>query len=535
MFRRLLWFLPAVLLVGASVRQAPEPVDLAAIAKIRDEGLHRSHVMDTVFWLADRYGPRLTGSPEFEEAGDWVVSQLQSWGVANVHKERFASGRGWSLVRFHATMTSPRVMPIIAMPWAWSPGTTGTVVADVVRPGIVTEADAAKWHGRLRGKIVLLQPARAVRMLEYGDGTVLRYDDQNGRWRAEAMTPEPPREAAPAVARPGGAARSSSPPFDVLQFYKDEGVVALFDRGSYTDLANGGSDLTWEQQHTDGGTIVLERGLSPYAEPDRHVPQVTLAVEHYNRMVRLLDHDVPVTVELNLQVAFTDETPGHPNSFNVIGEIPGTDKAGEMVLIGAHLDSWHGGTGATDNATGVAEMMEVLRILKATGLRPRRTIRIGLWGNEEGGLLGSAAYARTHLGTRDAPLPELSGLAAYFNLDNGTGPIRGVWMEGNAGVKPIFEAWSAPLEDLGVDLLSPRAVPSTDHASFRVLGVPAFQFVQERYEYNSRTHHSNMDVYDRVQADDVKQAATVATVFAWQAAIRDAPLPRAGGDLSGRR
>lgn len=528
MSRRVLPVCAAILLLGAFAPQSAQRTNAEALAKIRDEGLNRSQVMDTAFWLTDRYGPRLNGSPEFEEAGDWAVRRLQQWGVDRVRKERFISGRGWSLRNFHATMTVPRVMPIIGVPIPWTPGTGGTVVAEVVRPAIVSAADAARWRGKLRGKIVLLQPARNVRMLEYGDGTVVRYDDKDGKWRDEALTPQPRRGGA-ASSDPGvrpGDLPPSEPRFDVVRFYKSEGVVALFDRGPSGDLYSGGSDLSWVQQRPDGGTVFVERGESPFGDPADALPEVTLAVEHYNRMVRLLEHQIPVSVELNVQVTFTAETPALPRGFNIVGELPGTDKADEIVLLGAHFDSWSGGTGATDNAAGVAAMMDAMRILEATGLRPRRTIRIGLWGNEEGGLLGSAAYARAHLGTLEAPLPELSKMAAYFNLDNGTGPIRGVWMEGNAAVKPIFEAWSAPLRDLGVDILSPRVVPSTDHISFRRLGVPAFQFVQERYEYNSRTHHSNMDVYDRIQPDDVKQAATVAATFAWLAATRDELLPR---------
>jgi carboxypeptidase Q len=251
-----------------------------------------------------------------------------------------------------------------------------------------------------------------------------------------------------------------------------------------------------------------------------------LAVEHYNRMIRLLEHKTPVKVELDIAVRYVEETPDRLNGFNVIGELPGTDKADEIVVIGGHFDSWHGATGATDNATGCAAMMEVLRILKATGLRPRRTIRIGLWGAEEGGLLGSQAYVREHLGTAQEPKPELAKTTAYFNLDNGTGKIRGIWMQSNEAIEPVFGAWIAPLKDLGVNILGPRSVASTDHTRFDSVGVPAFQFVQERYEYNSRTHHSNMDFLDRVQADDMKQMATVAAVFVWQAATREAMLPR---------
>jgi hypothetical protein len=557
MARRSVFVLLCILTTVLAAAQGPEPVDTAAIAKIRDEGLNRSQVMETMFWLTDRYGPRLTGSKEFEEAGDWAVKQLQDWGVANVRKERFQFGRGWSLVKFHATMTEPRVMPIIGLPKSWTPGTSGLHSADVVRPQITNAQDAEKWRGKLRGKIVLTQPAREVRML---DGPiVLRYAD-DPKWIEEALSMPAARGAgagraagagaaagaagagaagagaagggraggAAAGGRAGGAAAGAAaggaPAFNVNTFYREEGVLALFDRGSNSDMSAGGSDLTWQTQRVDGGTIFVQSGGSATGDPATVLPQVTLAVEHYNRMVRLLDHNTPVKVDLEIEVATREEA--QPNGFNVVGEIPGTDKAGEIVVIGAHFDSWHGGTGATDNAAGSAAMMEVLRIFKAGGLRPRRTVRIGLWGAEEGGLLGSQAYVREHLGTREAPKPELDKTTAYFNLDNGTGKIRGIWMQSNTAVKPIFEAWTRPLKDLGVEILGPRSVSQTDHTRFDTVGVPAFQFVQERYEYNSRTHHSNMDVYDRVQVEDMKQIATVAAVFVWHTANRDAMLPR---------
>jgi hypothetical protein len=327
---------------------------------------------------------------------------------------------------------------------------------------------------------------------------------------------------------PASSTGPQAPPFDVLQFYKDEGVIALFDYGAPTDMATGGSNLSWRHQRPDGGTLFVQSGASPYADPAEGLPRITLAVEHYNRMARLVDRSIPVRVELHVGVRFRDEAPQSPNGFNVVGEIPGTDKADEIVLIGAHLDSWHGATGATDNASGVSAMMEVLRIFRTTGLRPRRTVRIALWGNEEAGLRGSGAYAAMHLGSPSEPKPELARTVAYFNLDNGTGPIRGVWMQGNDGVAPIFEAWARPFADLGVDLFSPRGVPSTDHVTFDQLGVPAFQFVQERLEYTSRTHHSTMDFYDRLQPDELTRTAVIAAGFVWHAATRDAPLPRRG-------
>lgn len=510
---------------GVFLAQSAEPIDEAAILKIRDEGFNRSQVMETAFWLTDRYGPRLNGSPEHEEAGAWVMARLREWGLQNVRQERFPAGRGWSLVDFHARMTAPRMMPIIGMPRAWTPGTRGTVTADVVRPIITGAADAAAYRGQLRGRVVLTQPVRQVRMLEYGDGFVARYDDRDGRWRREAMTPQPLPPPAPAVtAAPPPPAQPAA--FDLLQFYREEGVVALLDYGPATDMGQGDSNLTWRHQRPDGGTLFVQAGASPYDDPATGLPRITIAVEHYNRMLRLVERKIPVRIELNVDVRFREESPESPNGFNVIGEIPGTDKADEVVLIGAHLDSWHGATGATDNASGVSAMMEAVRIIQTTGLRPRRTIRIALWGNEENGLLGSRAYADAHLGTRDAPTPELAKTVAYFNLDNGTGPIRGVWMQGNAGVAPIFEAWAKPFADLGVDLLSPRGVSSTDHVPFDERGVPAFQFVQERYEYTSRTHHSTMDFYDRLQPADMARIAVVATGFIWQAANREAPLPR---------
>jgi hypothetical protein len=524
----------ASLAVGPLAAQGAENVDADAIALIRDEGLNRSEVMETLFWLTDRHGPRLTGSPAFEAAGDWAIRQLDDWGVANAHKERFPFGKGWSLVRFHATMTEPQVMPIIAMPKAWTPGTDGIQSAEVVRVDISTQEDLEQYRGKLRGKIVLTQPAREVRMLE--GRLVLRMTEEE---LAEARTAPAPRarrgRAVGAQARRGGRGNrggrrgggrrgAGRGRVDVNAFYKAEGVVALFDRGSNNDTSAGGSDLSWRTQRTDGGTLFVGSGGSRGEDAGAGLPQVTLAVEHYNRMVRLVEHDVPVTVELEVETSFRDET--QLNGFNVVAEIPGSDLADQSVLIGAHFDSWHGATGATDNGTGIAAMMEVMRIIRATGLQPRRTIRIGLWGAEENGLIGSRVFATRHLGTAEEPKPGLAKLSAYFNIDNGTGRIRGIWMQGNSQLEPIFAQWITPLSDLGVEVLGPRSVGGTDHGSFDRLGVPAFQFTQERLEYNSRTHHSNMDFYDRVQADDVVQMATVATVFTWLAANRDEMLPR---------
>jgi Zn-dependent M28 family amino/carboxypeptidase len=314
----------------------------------------------------------------------------------------------------------------------------------------------------------------------------------------------------------------------VLQFYKAEGAVAIFNRGSDTIMASIGSDLSTQQQHTDGGTIFPTGGGSRGADAGTGLPTVTLAVEHYNRMVRVLAKGIPVKVELNVQTKFYDETT--PNGFNTIAEIPGSDPKlrDEVVILGAHFDSVAAATGATDNATGSAAMMEAMRILTTVGAKPRRTIRIALWGGEEEGLLGSRAYVREHFGDSAtmALKPDHSKVAAYFNSDNGSGRVRGIWLQGNLAVRSIFEQWMKPLADLGVVAVGPRSVSSTDHVSFDAVGLPGFQFMVDRLEYNSRTHHSNMDVYDRVQRDDMIQQATVIAVFAYNAAMRDEKLPR---------
>jgi carboxypeptidase Q len=519
----------AAAFAAAPVAQQPDKLDYAAIGQIRDEGLNRSQAMETLFWLTDRYGPRVTGSPAMEEAGAWTMKKMTEWGLANVHREEFDFGRSWSIVRFNAHLVEPQIQPLIGLPKTWSTGTDGPVTADVVRVTIATEADLAKYKGQLKGKIVLPQPARAVRMLEGPfivkmDGDLTKEAEttpipaQRGRGgRGAAAAEDTPGD------QPAGGGGRGNQQFQtrVQQFYKAEGVVAVLERGGDADTSNMGSNLSVNQQRPDGGTVFVGT-VSRTAAPG--VPQVTLAVEHYNRMVRLLEHNVPVKVELDVRVQFHENTKG----FNIVGEIPGTDLASEVVLLGAHFDSHSFATGATDNATGSTAMLEALRIIKTLGLKPRRTIRVALWGGEEQGLLGSRAYVLAHFADPQtmALKPGHAKLSAYFNLDNGTGKIRGIWMQSNLAVKPIFAQWIAPLEDLGVTILGPRSVASTDHSSFDNVGLPAFQFVQDRLEYNSRTHHSNMDTYDRVQRDDLVQQATVAAVFAYNAAMRDEKLPR---------
>jgi carboxypeptidase Q len=517
-----------VCLAAIPAAQSSEKLDLAVIAQIRDEGLNRSQVMDHISWIADVYGPRLTGGPGILQASDWAIKKFQEWGLANAHREHFQFGRGWSLERFHATMIEPQVEPLIGVPGSWTPSTNGTITAEVVRVQIDSEDDFAQYKGKLAGKIVLLQPAREVRML---DGLIV--SRMGEKEIAEAMTtPIPPARGggrAPAAGGGRGRRGGQSVANRIPAFLKAEGVAAIFNRGSDALTASIGSGLSIQQQRVDGGTIFPSGGGSRTADPASGIPTVTLAVEHYNRMIRILEKGIPVKVELNVQAKFYEETePGL--GFNTIAEIPGTDPVlkDEIVLLGAHFDSVSASPGATDNATGSAAMMEAMRILKAVGVKPRRTIRIGLWGGEEQGLLGSRAYAREHFGDPATMQlkPAHEKISVYFNSDNGTGRIRGVWLQGNLAAGRIFEQWIEPLKDLGVEALAPRSVSSTDHVSFDNLGIPAFQFMVDRLEYNSRTHHSNMDTVDRVQRDDMVQHATVIAVFAYNAAMRDERIPR---------
>lgn len=499
-----------------------EAIDYATLARIRDEGLQRSQAMETITWLSDIYGPRLTGSPGIRQAADWTKKRMAGWGLSNIHEESWPFGKGWSLTRFSAQMTEPQVMPIIGWPKAWSAGTDGAVTAEVVLASVRSEADLAQYHGKLRGKIVLTQPARAVRML---DGRiVLRMNDADIA-EAETMPVSEPRAGGGAAAFRARAELARR----VEKFWKDEGVVATIDRGSDSDMSAGGSDLSWQTQRVDGGTVFVQ-GTSRGADVGQGVPTLTIAVEHYNRMVRILEHGVPVKMALDVAVRFHDETPTALNGFNLVAEIPGTDPKlrDEIVMLGAHFDSWHSATGATDNATGSTAMLEAMRILRAVDAKPRRTIRIALWGGEEEGTLGSRAYVDAHFFDRGTarPKPEHEKLSAYYNLDNGTGKIRGIWMQGNLGVRPIFAQFIEPLKELGVTILGPRSVSSTDHDAFDAAGLPGFQFVQERLEYNSRTHHSNMDFVDHVQPADLMQQAVVAASFAYLTAMRDERLPR---------
>ena len=502
--------------------EAEDELDYQMLTRIRDEGLGNSQVMDHASWLTDVYGPRLTGSPAIAQAADWIAKRFEKWGLSRIHRETFPFGDGWSLVRFSAHLVEPQIQTLIGSPRTWTPGTDGTITADVVRVDINSQANIEAYRGKLGQKIVLTQPARDVALL---DGTIV------GRWteellKAAELTPFTQRDPffhAPRTRRTPMLEPTLQD--KIRAFFAAEGVVAQLDRGSDDFMRRGDNQMEWMTQRTDGGTVFIRHG-SRDVDPNEGIPSITLAVEHYNRMVRILAKDVPVRVELDVQVQFHEET--EKNGFNLIAELPGTDLAHEVVLLGAHLDSYPWATGATDNAAGVAVMMEVMRILKEVGAKPRRTIRIGLWGAEENGLIGSRAYAFAHLidGDTTSLKPGHEQLSAYYNIDNGTGRIRGIWLQGNFEVEPIFRQWMQPLRDLGVTTIAPRSVRGSDYMTFDNIGIPAFQFMQDRLEYNSRTHHSNMDFYDRLERDALVQMPPVVASFAYNTAMREVKLPR---------
>ena len=518
-------------LPGPSAAQVSD-ADRAVVQRIVEEGMERSQVMEHVIWLADVLGPRLTGSPAFQASGAWAVERLQSWGLENARLEHFPLGRGWSLERFSAHLLEPQVQPIIGMPRSWTDGTGGPVVADVVYAPILAEEDFERYRGRLAGRIVLTQTARDVNMIE--GRVTLRMTEAEIEEARTIADPRAAAAAARAAAGPSVAERTPPPPprpsaAQIRDFYEEEGALALLERGPDSDVAPGGSDLSWTTQRLDGGTIFVTAGGSRDPDAAPGLPNVVLAVEHYNRMVRVLERGIPVRMELDVRTRFHPEPP-EGNGFNVLAEIRGSDPqvGHEVVLIGGHLDSHHGATGATDNATGVAAMMEAMRILKALDARPRRTIQVGLWGAEEQGLLGARNYVERHLVAEGEPREGYAGFSAYYNLDNGTGAVRGIWLEGNEAAGPVFSSWMElpELAALGVDILGPRVVGSTDHAAFTRAGLPGFQFIQERLEYRSRTHHTNIDTVDRVQAEDVRQQAVVAAIFAWLTAQHPELIPR---------
>jgi len=510
------------------------------IERIKDEGLNRSQLMATLSYLSDVIGPRLTASPGMKRANEWTRDQLTKWGLQNAHLEPWGPfGRGWTLQRFSAQVSSPLTIPLIAYPKAWSPALAKPLTADVVYVDAKDEADLQRFKGRLKGAIVLTAKMRDVKAHFEPLGT--RRDEKNLLELADA--PEP---------RPGSGRR----------FTPEQRAAQVFTMRRYQFFQNEGAALLVDPSRAgDGGTIFVQSATVPQAVTedsygpnaprliqsyDKNAgaipPQIVLAIEHYNRIVRMIEAGERVKMTVDLAVDWQD---ADPMGYNTIAEIPGSDLKDEIVMLGGHMDSWHAGTGATDNGAGVAVAMEAVRILQALNLKPRRTIRIALWTGEEEGLLGSKAYVADHFGKMEMPAnppartanavpaasvlvtkPEYEKFSSYFNLDNGTGRIRGVYLQGNESARALFRQWLSPFRDAGAATLTISNTSGTDHLSFDTIGLPGFQFIQDEIEYDSRTHHSNQDVFDRIQGDDLKQAATIMAAFIYNAAMSDQKVPR---------
>lgn len=465
---------------------AQEPVDREMIARIRAEGLDRSRVLDLYNTLTNVIGPRLTGSPAYRESADWAAERLAEWGLANPHLESFEFGRGWTLEGLTLEMTGPRYFPLFGYPEAWTPSTEGIIEGRPVYVGNSSVDEIRGMASAIRGAVVLLtQPQES-----FIDEDRLQPADHD-----EAVGIGAPRSV---------RARSVASTRELMPLLQELGAAAAL-------RPNQG-------RH---GTLFV---LGSRSTGNDAVPSIILAAEHYNMLVALVEAGTPPTLRVQVRTRYHEED---PNGYNVIAEIPGADPAvrDEVVLIGAHLDSWHSSTGATDNADGSAAIMEAMRILQAVGARPRRTIRVALWGGEEQGLLGSRAYVRQHLeGPANATNREHHYV--YLNDDPGAGATYGWYLEENAALAPIFDAWLEPLHDLGAKKNVIDRIGSTDHVSFNRAGVPGYNAIKDYVDYDVRTHHTNADFFERVSEQDLKQSAIVMAVFAWHAAMRDGPLPR---------
>ena len=462
-----------------------EPVDRAVIAKIRDEGLNRSQAPETFAHFTEVIGPRLTGSPAYKTAAEWARDKLKEWGLENPHLEAWEFGRGWTLEKFAIEMIKPRYTPLLGYPEAWSPSTAGELVSAPMFLGGKPPEAVEQMRGKIKGAIVMSQPIQ----------TSFEREDR----------PQPTLASGPvAIGQPlptGGApAQTNQQKVTRIVREAGAGVVLRPNRGEH------------------GTLFVLGRDVGEGA-----VPSVVLSAEHYNMIARMIERGIAVKLRVNVQTRFlTDDK----NGYNVIADIPGTDPAlrNEVVMLGGHLDSWHSATGATDNADGAAVVMEAMRILKTIGARPKRTIRMALWGGEEEGLLGSKKYAERYL-MGDANQAAREKFSVYLNIDPGTGPIYGFYLEENEGAKAIFDGWLEPFRDLGARRNIIQGIGNTDHLSFIRAGVPGFNVVQDYTNYDVRTHHTNMDTFERVREADLKQAAIVMASFIYNASVRQDKIP----------
>ena len=592
-FAALLLLFTLVVPYAAFGQQPQPPAEDPMITKIKDEGMNRSQVMQTLSYLTDVIGERLTASPNAKRANEWTRDTMTKWGLQNAHLEAWGPfGRGWTLKHFSAQVVAPQDLPLIAYPKAWSPSVkvmsempsmpaakgkkpaaaaaapqpSSTVTADVVFLDAKTEADLDKYNGTLKGKIVLVSQPVEVKALFEAQGR--RQDEKSLLALANAL---PPGQGGGFGGAGGGGGRGAGG----QQMTPQQRQQQLFEQAVFTAkrwnmlVDEGAAVVVDVSPRGTGGTIFVQSAtvapaipksveemrtitrLSPYdpKAESKMVPQITVSVEQYNRMIRMIQQGEKLKMTVDLAVEYQDQD---NMGYNTVAEIPGTDLKDEIVMLGGHMDSWHSGTGATDNGAGVAVAMEAVRILQTLGIKPRRTIRVALWTGEEEGLLGSRAYVKAHFGSVEGgpgqfgggggglgggsnanatpakltTLPEYEKFSGYFNLDNGTGKIRGIYLQGNRALRDLFTQWLMPFRDMGASTITISNTGGTDHQSFDGIGLPGFQFIQDEIEYDTRTHHSNQDVFDRIQADDMKQAATIMAAFVYNTAMRDEKLPR---------
>jgi hypothetical protein len=522
----------------AEPQPSTESLDLGMYARIREEGFNHSHIMEYASALFDDIGPRLTGSPNLAKANAWTRDQLTSMGCTNAHLESWGDfGMGWRQISTSVDMVTPDNAVFIAQATPWSPPTPGSLTAEVIAvPQLKEEKDFDAWKGKLAGKIILYGKAPEIHpdpapLLQHYDENKLTQIYQyplDGNTDEQHVFSGGPKFWEDAFKKINFKAQ-------VAKFFAEQHAAALLVTGW------GGDGGMFRDDNTE--QMGAEVYLPDHKQP---IPSAVLSSENFGRVSRLLEHRVPVTVSVTINTEFTGD---HEQGYNTIGEIPGADPnlKDQLVMVGGHLDSWIAGTGATDDGAGAIIAMEAMRILTAVHVQPRRTIRIGLWSGEEQGEFGSLGYLHEHFGTiglstkpdelavpaflreRVGPLkvkPEHALISGYFNLDNGGGKLLGIYAENNAAMVPIFNQWMAPLKDLEVTTVSMRNTGSTDHESFNEVGIPGFQFIQDPRDYETRSLHSNQDVYERLSPSDLKQAAVVEAIFVYNTAMRDQMLPR---------
>jgi carboxypeptidase Q len=495
----------ALALPFAAVAQT-EKIDAAMMEKIRQEGLQNSQVMDIAWNLTDKSGNRLTNSPGFVRAANYAKDALAGWGLQNSTLDPWGEfGKGWELEKSYLAITAPYYKPLLAYPKTWTAGTKGDKSAEVILVKLRDSASLQTYRGQLKGKIIVADTTIPYRISFRSDAE--RFADTVLKRMADAKPQTP-------GGFPGGGRGFGGPNLINMlkEMAKSEGAVAMLSHGGF---------------RSHDGTIFAQGGGAYKGTDPENFLDIALGIEDYNTIVRLVRSGTPVKLDVDVKTKFqTKDLQG----YNVIAEIPGTDPTlkDEVVMLGAHLDSWQTGTGATDNASGSAVMMEAVRILKAIGAQPKRTIRIALWSGEEQGLLGSRGYVKKTFAdpANMQLLPAHEKFSSYFNIDNGTGKIRGIYLQGNEGAREVFTQWFEPFKDISNGTVTISNTSGTDHQSFDAVGLPGFQFIQDPVEYNTRTHHSNMDVYDHLIADDLKQMSTIVAAFVYNAAQRDAKIPR---------